>query len=168
MIWYLIINKSHDLVKHAGCICVLEIRTGLGFTSFFLYFPKDAQAWGHISWQGEVSVWWELIDYLVVHYFISWYRGTVSSLHADPVVTHLGFQLCEPYINPNLRNLTLRNLFLFQIVLCMWTFCLFVYMCTMCVPSAQGGQKRVLDTLGLELCVIVSYYVDAGNWTFPL
>lgn len=61
--------------------------------------------------ESSLTIWWFIILSLGI--------GTVSSLHADPVVTHLGFQLCEPYINPSLRNLTLRNLFLFQIVLCM-------------------------------------------------
>lgn len=73
-----------------------EVRTGLSFTSFFLSFPKDAQASGQISWQGGVSVPMGAHWLLGCSFFIAWYRGNLSPLlHADLVVTHLDFQVCE-------------------------------------------------------------------------
>jgi hypothetical protein len=39
-------------------------------------------------------------------------------------------------------------------------------MCTISVPGAQRGQKKVSDALELELQVVVSYYVDSGNQTW--
>lgn len=44
--------------------------------------------------------------------------------------------------------------------MCM-SVCLHVCVCTICVPSARGGQKNVPNPLDLELEVCVS----AGNWT---
>ena len=43
-------------------------------------------------------------------------------------------------------------------------FCL----CTTCGSCAHGGQKKVLDLLGLELqiVVVVSCHVGAGNWSW--
>jgi hypothetical protein len=43
-------------------------------------------------------------------------------------------------------------------------FCL----CTTCGLCALGGQKKVLDLLGLELqiVVVVSCHVGAGNWSW--
>lgn len=38
-----------------------------------------------------------------------------------------------------------------------------MYVCT-CVPGAKRGQKRVLDSLGLELLVVMSHHVGAMNW----
>lgn len=45
--------------------------------------------------------------------------------------------------------------------------CISVYVCvcTMCTPGAQGGQKRVSDPQELELQAVVSRHVDAGNHT---
>ena len=42
--------------------------------------------------------------------------------------------------------------------------CLWVRMCTVCVPGVLRGQKRASPTLGLELQMVVSHhYKDAGN-----
>lgn len=38
-------------------------------------------------------------------------------------------------------------------------------LCTTFMPGANGSQKDVLDSLELELFVIVGHHVDAGNWT---
>lgn len=35
-------------------------------------------------------------------------------------------------------------------IVCVWIFCLGVYLCRMCVPGACGRQKRTSDPLGLE------------------
>lgn len=32
-----------------------------------------------------------------------------------------------------------------------------------CIPQTEGGQKKVLDPLKLELEIAVSYPVDAGT-----
>ena len=38
-----------------------------------------------------------------------------------------------------------------------------IYVCTLCVCSAQRGQKRVLGPLGLELQRLRSCYIGARN-----
>lgn len=40
-----------------------------------------------------------------------------------------------------------------------------MYMCTVCVPGAQGGQKRALGFLDLELQKVMSHKVGPGNET---
>lgn len=47
--------------------------------------------------------------------------------------------------------------------LCVRVFCQHVYMCTTCVPVAQGGKTKVLGPMDLELHMVVSYPVGAGN-----
>ena len=37
------------------------------------------------------------------------------------------------------------------------------YVCVLCVPGAGGSQKRALGALEVELQVVVSSHVDAGN-----
>lgn len=48
-----------------------------------------------------------------------------------------------------------------------WLACcftgMFVWICTMCMPGASGDQKRALDPLGLELQMVMSHPVGAGN-----
>ena len=44
-------------------------------------------------------------------------------------------------------------------ILCVWVFCLRVYLYTTCVSGAPRGKKRVLDPLGLELQTVVSHHV---------
>lgn len=41
-------------------------------------------------------------------------------------------------------------------------------MCTMCVPSAQGGQKKLSDPLKLELWKVVNHSVVVGNSNWVL
>ena len=40
-------------------------------------------------------------------------------------------------------------------------FCLYVCVCTTCVPGALIGQNKVLDFMELKLRVGVSYHVGA-------
>lgn len=40
---------------------------------------------------------------------------------------------------------------------------LHVYMCIMFMPGAHGNQRRVLDSLELELWVVMNYDVGAKN-----
>jgi hypothetical protein len=54
------------------------------------------------------------------------------------------------------------------LILCVWLFCLHVYLCTMYVPGAQGGQKRALDSLELKLQTVVSHSVGAGTQIWNL
>lgn len=49
--------------------------------------------------------------------------------------------------------------FLFVSILCVSMFCQHVYMCT----GTCRDQKKVLDTLELELWMVVGYHVDTGN-----
>ena len=44
-------------------------------------------------------------------------------------------------------------------------FHLYVYLCTMCMSCAHGGQKRASDALGPELQMVVSHPVGAGTQT---
>lgn len=47
-------------------------------------------------------------------------------------------------------------------------FCLNIYVCTMQVPDAFGSQKRALDLRGLELQMVMNFYVGAGIHTWVL
>lgn len=38
-----------------------------------------------------------------------------------------------------------------------------ICLCIMCVSGAQGGQKRTLGPLGLELKMVVNHHVAAEN-----
>ena len=49
-------------------------------------------------------------------------------------------------------------------VLCV--FCLHVCICTTFLLGAHGGQKRVLDSLEIELWVVINHCVGAGNQTW--
>lgn len=40
-------------------------------------------------------------------------------------------------------------------------FCMYVWI--MCVPDGHGGQKRMPNPLELELKVVVTHHVGAGN-----
>lgn len=49
--------------------------------------------------------------------------------------------------------------------MCMSVLPVYMYVCTMSVSDAHGGQKKELDTLKLELWRVVSYHVGAENRT---
>lgn len=42
---------------------------------------------------------------------------------------------------------------------------LHICICTICLPGALGEQRRALDTLELELQVIVNCHLDSRNQT---
>lgn len=44
-------------------------------------------------------------------------------------------------------------------------FCPLVHLCPVSVPGICGGQRGVLYPPGLELQMVISYHVDAGNQT---
>lgn len=44
-------------------------------------------------------------------------------------------------------------------------FALYVCLCTLCVPGGFGSQRSMVDSLKLELFVVMSHYVGAGNQT---
>lgn len=48
------------------------------------------------------------------------------------------------------------------------SFCLYICICSECVPSVLGGQKRELDSLSLELQTVVRSHVGVENqtWSF--
>lgn len=48
---------------------------------------------------------------------------------------------------------------------CVWVFCLHARLCTMCLFDHNRGQKKVLNTLELELQVFVGHHVGARNQT---
>lgn len=48
----------------------------------------------------------------------------------------------------------------FFFLLCVWVFCLHLYLC---VPDTHGNQKRALDPLEFELQIGVSHHVGAEN-----
>jgi hypothetical protein len=48
-------------------------------------------------------------------------------------------------------------------VLCVWAFCLPAHLCTMCVPAVKGSQREHWISLELELQMVPSHHVYAGN-----
>lgn len=54
-------------------------------------------------------------------------------------------------------------------ILCVCVFCLYVCLCSMLLFGSPRGQKRAQDRLELELWVVVSLHLGAGNETgFPV
>ena len=53
-------------------------------------------------------------------------------------------------------------------VVCEGVSCLYECVGTMCVPGACGGRRRAMGLLELELRVVVSLHVGAGNPTWVL
>lgn len=51
-------------------------------------------------------------------------------------------------------------------ILCVRIFCLHAHICTTCVPSAGGSQKRVSDLLEMEFQTILNCHVSVGNSTW--
>lgn len=47
-------------------------------------------------------------------------------------------------------------------ILCMWMFCLHIYLCTMCITGTLEGQKRCQ---GPVTWTVTIYHVGAGNQT---
>lgn len=45
---------------------------------------------------------------------------------------------------------------------------LYVCMCTLCVPGTCRNQNRALDFPELELQIVMSYCVDAENWSIHI
>lgn len=73
-------------------------------------------------------------------------------------------------------SFTLKSILWIEVVLCsfknncIYLFCVcgcfaFMYVCALCACSAQGGRKRALDSLALEVHKIVSCHMSAGNQT---
>lgn len=52
-----------------------------------------------------------------------------------------------------------------ELFLCVQLFCLFVYMCTVCLLGLHGDKMRVLGLPELELQAVVSCPGRAGNPT---
>lgn len=48
-------------------------------------------------------------------------------------------------------------------ILCVWVLHLHIYLCNMSGPGAYEGQKKALDSLGLEIQMVVSHHAGAGN-----
>lgn len=48
--------------------------------------------------------------------------------------------------------------------MCM-NFLLHISICTVCLPSALGGQRKASDNLELELQVIMNCHLDVRNQT---
>lgn len=46
--------------------------------------------------------------------------------------------------------------------MCM-SLCLYVCICTMCIPGSHEGQKKVLNPLEVELPMVVSHHFSAGH-----
>jgi hypothetical protein len=43
------------------------------------------------------------------------------------------------------------------------SFCLQVYLCTLCIPGVLRGQKRAADPLECEFQTVVSFHVGSGT-----
>lgn len=46
-----------------------------------------------------------------------------------------------------------------------WVFCMHTYLCILYMPSECRSQKKVLNSLELELQMVVNQLVGAGNQT---
>jgi hypothetical protein len=58
-------------------------------------------------------------------------------------------------------------LFFSSVYLCVWLFCLNVYLCTICMSSAFGGQKKVLDSLDYKWLwsrAVVAHTFNPSTW----
>ena len=55
--------------------------------------------------------------------------------------------------------------FIYCIILYIWVFCMHMCMCTTQMPTAPKDQTRASDSLRLELQMVISHYVGAGNQT---
>lgn len=51
----------------------------------------------------------------------------------------------------------------FNFIYLFYGYAWIAYMCTICMPGAHRSQNRVWDPMGLELQIVVSCHVDAGN-----
>lgn len=49
------------------------------------------------------------------------------------------------------------------LILCVWLFCLHLFMCATCVPDAQRGWKRTSGPSELALQTLCKHHVDAGK-----
>lgn len=67
-----------------------------------------------------------------------------------------------PHLQPPQHEYFVSAFFII-LCLCVRMFCQYVCMCTMFVYGAHGGQKRVFDSLGPEIQMVVSYQVGAEN-----
>ena len=47
-------------------------------------------------------------------------------------------------------------------------FCLYIYVCMICMPGTFTEQEQALDPLELQLEVVVSHHVGAWNRTWVL
>lgn len=61
-------------------------------------------------------------------------------------------------------NVCFRNVFLFDFM-CMTFACMRAFMCTTCMPGAQGIQKEEVVVPGNWLQIVESYHVGARNQT---
>lgn len=74
-----------------------------------------------------------------------------------------------PYLEPSLQHTYFHSLKSFIIILCVRVLCLVVCLGTVCMPSALGvligGQKDISDAPELDLQMVGSQHVGAGNRT---
>lgn len=47
--------------------------------------------------------------------------------------------------------------------MCVSVWSAWMCVCDICMPSALGGQKTVLEPLELELGMVVNYHIGVGN-----
>jgi hypothetical protein len=60
----------------------------------------------------------------------------------------------------NVTLLFFKDLF---VIVCVWVFCLHACLCTMLMPSAHKGQRRMLNPLEQEVQTVVSHHVGSEN-----
>lgn len=74
------------------------------------------------------------------------------------------FQVCLAMSGLFNRKQSFKVFFLdLFILLCIWVFCLHVYLCTICMSSVCGSQKRVSGPPELELQAVVGGHMNVGN-----
>ena len=122
-------------------------KNHVGFSTLFFIF------WNKFSLCSQASL--ELIRLLS--------QPPWMSLNFQIMFTHWHFVrlncLLEVWNGTNILDLS------FIFILCLWMFWLHVNLYTMWVSDTHGDQKRMLDALELDLHMVVSHHVGAGNWT---
>jgi hypothetical protein len=57
----------------------------------------------------------------------------------------------------------IQKVYFSNCILHVWVVYLHVCLCAICMPSSTQGQKRESDPLGLELQMVLSFHMGAGN-----
>ena len=117
---------------------------------WFLDQSGQSVFWGSVSWIGQLR-----------QRDTSWRKAVKDVSDGNGAERRRNHQQVMCYT----QGIRLGSGFFFQFLKInfnIWVFFLKVYLNTMCMSGAQGGQKKVLDTLELELQTVVGHHVVLG------